>query len=93
MSTAQAERSPYRGVTWHVSGRWHATVKVADQQISLGYALNPVDAAMAYDYAVELLRGPGQRKNFPQKNLDPLRQIEIEAALASAGVWTPPIPR
>lgn len=62
---AKETHSQYKGVTRHVTGRWHAYISKDGRRISLGYYDDEVDAALAYDKAAERLFGEYAWPNFP----------------------------
>jgi len=61
--------SKYRGVSWHVNGKWQANLKFNSKGIYLGLFYTEEDAARAYDDAVrEHLGADGyERLNFKEK--------------------------
>jgi hypothetical protein len=59
-------RSGYRGVARTPSGRWRASIKLANRNIHLGLFATAEDAARAYDAAAIEAWGEYARPNFPQ---------------------------
>ena len=57
-------RTGFKGVTRHVSGRYQARISVEKHCISLGYFSDPVAAAHAYDTAARRYYGEYARLNF-----------------------------
>lgn len=68
--------SSFHGVS-RERGRWKAQVSVKNRTVRIGEFDGERDAALAYDLYVRELgeRGFGRRLNFPQFNVDDLRQI------------------
>jgi len=57
--------SPYRGVSFNThSQKWKAVITVGRKQYFLGYFVNELEAARAYDKASLELRGPEAPTNF-----------------------------
>ena len=61
-------RSRYRGVDWH-RGRWRAKIMVHGTKYDLGRFSTELEAARAYDAAVDHYQGEPSRKNFPDDSL------------------------
>jgi len=59
-------KSPYQGVSWHkCKGKWHARVQVNGKLHHLGYYVDPIEAARAYDIKAVELFGEFSVLNFP----------------------------
>ena len=56
-------RTGYKGVTLHKSGKYHARINVDKRCISLGYFADPLQAALAYNKAATLYFGEYARLN------------------------------
>lgn len=56
----------FKGVAWHPSGRWRATITKGGKRHSLGYFAHPINAAVAYDNAARQIFGTFARVNFPE---------------------------
>ena len=57
-------RTGYKGVSLHKSGKYHARINVDKRCISLGYFTDPLQAALAYDKAATLYFGEYARLNI-----------------------------
>ena len=58
--------SEYKGVCWHKRDKkWRAQIMVDGKQIHLGYFIDEMDAASAYDEAAMKYHGDFARLNFP----------------------------
>lgn len=58
--------SGYKGVSWStVMGKWEAYICAAGRKRNLGYYIDPVDAARAYDRAAVTCFGEFARPNLP----------------------------
>ena len=52
-----SNRTGYKGVSKHVSGKFHARICVNKKRISLGYFTDPLQAALAYNKAASFYFG------------------------------------
>jgi hypothetical protein len=60
--------SNFRGVSWnHGNSRWHTRIKIGGKERFLGYFMNEVHAAKAYDRAARKHFGAFASCNFPEK--------------------------
>ena len=89
--------SDYVGVCWVKDRKkWHAQIRHEGKQQSLGKFSLQVDAALAYDQAVKLLRGPSTETNFATlKDYEKAKKSEMkatslsnDAAMTSASILT-----
>lgn len=61
----QNNTSGYKGVSWKKRrSKWTARVRVGRREVSCGYFIDPVDAAIAYDIAALRLHGEFAWTNF-----------------------------
>ena len=60
----KTNRTGFKGVTRHISGKYHARICVNRRQISLGYYSDPLEAALEYDKAALFYFGEYARTNF-----------------------------
>lgn len=59
-------RSRYKGVTWHKRrGMWMARIQVRGRRITIGYFVDPLQAAYEYDAFARTFFGEYARVNFP----------------------------
>lgn len=65
--TPRTNRSGFKGVAKHRSGRWQARIWHERRMRSLGLFATPEDAARAYDAAAKELFGEFARPNFPEE--------------------------
>lgn len=48
-------KSGYKGVTWHkVAKKWRATITTKEKHMHLGYFIDPIQAALAYNQQAKL---------------------------------------
>jgi hypothetical protein len=60
--------SRFKGVSWHkATGKWAATIHFKRQAFWLGYFVDEVEAARAYDAKAVELFGEFARPNFPEE--------------------------
>jgi hypothetical protein len=60
----QGKSSRFKGVAWHVCGKWRAHISPNRTQIALGLFDDEIDAALAYDMAALAQFGEFARPNF-----------------------------
>lgn len=66
--TQASKTSRYHGVSYYKStGKWKAQIKTTEKKVSLGYFLNEIDAAHAFDRAAAHHFGEFAVINFPQE--------------------------
>lgn len=59
--------SKYKGVNWHLDGRWKVSIQVAGKTIGVGWMLSEIEAAKAYDSAALYYHGEEfAYLNFPE---------------------------
>jgi hypothetical protein len=59
--------SPYKGVYWFAqTNKWGSIISVNKKKLHLGFFVNPIDAARAYDIAALAYHGEFARINFPE---------------------------
>jgi len=76
-------RTGFKGVFAHKSGKWQALIKANRKHIYLGLFDSKEDAARAYDLAALLLHGEFARINFPAES-ELLRRVLARTQAATA---------
>jgi hypothetical protein len=56
--------SPYKGVSWHYSGKWKSQIMVNGKVVHIGLFTSGEEAALAYDKAAKESFGEFARLNF-----------------------------
>jgi hypothetical protein len=76
----------YRGVCWHKKDKkWRAKLKVGYHHVFLGNYDTAEEAALVWDHAARVLRGPDAKPNFPDAVVPLKVQIAAESYLKNAG--------
>ena len=61
--------SIFKGVVWYkITGKWRATIKIAQKDIHIGYFDTELEAAEAYDEKALELFGEFAKPNFKDSN-------------------------
>ena len=76
-------KSKYRGVYWcKGNNKWRATIEKNNRKLHVGYFVDEIEAAKAYDKVAFKLNGAFAYQNFPSQLNYEMRGKNIKAAIA-----------
>lgn len=81
-------RQKLRGVSWHKNHNRYRAKIYAGRNVYLGDFDDPEEAALVYDAAERIVRGPNAILNFPQEPESLTHVARAIARLKAAGVYT-----